>query len=126
MSEPVLDGDEVKVGSWRVFMGDPSPNGAKMAGRLIVTNRHVRFQADFMLTENAAAKLGNRRSGITPSNEAFALPFEMISSVSVVRKWVILKTLNINLRDGIVIPVHFGAMSATKAVEAIELGMRAQ
>ncbi len=126
MGVPVPDRDEIAAGSWFVYLGEPTPLGAKVTGRLSVTNLYVRFQGSLALAAGAGAALSHGLQAFHTTATSFAVPYQRIASAYVSRRWLILKTLNLQLADGFVIPIHFGAMSPAAALSAIRRGLRRQ
>ncbi len=126
MRAPNLDRGEIAAGSWFVYLGEPTPLGAKVTGRLCVTNLYVRFQGGLALAAGAGAALSRGIQAFQPTETSFVVPYQRIASADVTRRWLILKTLNLRLEDGFIIPIHFGAMSPQAALAAIRRGLRRQ
>ena len=119
MAEEWLEQEEEIVGSWSVFLGDPRPNSEKIAGKLHVTNRYVRFQAGISLQENAASLLTRRIKAYEKMNDHAAIPFSEIGEAKIVKKSLFQKALYIKLKSGDEFEFQFGAMSPQKALDGI-------
>lgn len=117
-----LEQGEAVAGSWFVYLGEPAPMSAKVTGRLYVTNLYVRFNGDIALA-SAAAGISQGLKSFQPSDTSFAIPYQRIASADVSRRWIV-KTLNLRLEDGFLIPIQFGAMPTRSALAAIQRGLR--
>ncbi len=126
MAEPWLEQGEEIVGSWSVFMGDPSPNSEKITGKIYVTDRYVRFQAGISLEKNAAAKIAAAYRVINPAQpfeklaDHAAIPFGDIGDAAIVKKGFLQKALLLKLKSGDALEFQFGAMSPQKALDGIK------
>jgi hypothetical protein len=126
MAESWLEPGEEIVGSWSVFMGDPSPNSEKITGKLHVTDRYVRFQAGISLEKNAASKIAEaylirgRTAPFEKLTDHVAIPFSDIGEASIVKKSFFQKALTIKLKSGDGLEFQFGAMSPQKALDGIK------
>jgi len=121
MAESWLAPGEQIVGSWSVYIGDPSPNSAKITGKLHVSGLNVHFDAGLSLQENAAAMISRLRP-IQPFRKLdnhITIPFSDIAGVKNVKKSFLLKALILTLRSGEEIEFQFGAASPQKAADAI-------
>ncbi len=118
MPPPDFAKGETSAGSWLVYLGEQTPQGAKVTGRLYATSLHVRFQGSLALAAGAGA-VSQGIQAFQPTATSFAIPYSRIAAAYISRKWLILKTLNLRLDDGFVIPVHFGAMSPAAALAII-------
>jgi len=130
MEDSWLEAGEAIVGDWSVYIGDPSPNSAKITGKLIVTDRNVHFRADLSLTENAASKIsqfalkyGERETPFFKSDRHLAVPFRELQEASIVKKSFLLKALQLKLKTGETLEFQFGAAAPKKALEAISARM---
>jgi hypothetical protein len=119
MANDWLTAGEEIVGSWYVYIGGETPTAAKITGKLHVTNKNVHFEAGLSLKENAGIDISNRIQAFTKSDQHVTIPFAEIGKVAVTKKWLILKTLHIQLKAGGELALHFGAMSPQAALEAI-------
>jgi len=126
MAEPWLEQGEEIVGSWSVFMGDPSPNSEKIIGKIFVTNRYVRFQAGISLEKNAASKIAEaymirgRTAPFEKLTDHVAIPFTDIGDAAIVKKGFLQKALSVKLKSGDELEFQFGAMSPQKALDGIK------
>jgi len=126
MAESWLEQGEEAVGSWSVFVGDPTPNSAKITGKVFVTNRYVRFQAGMSLEKNAAASISaayffrHRLPPFEKITDHVAIPFSEIADASMVKKSLFQKALLIKLKSGEEFEFQFGAMSPQKALDGIK------
>jgi len=126
MAENWLELGEEIVGSWSVFLGDPSPNSEKIAGKIYVTNRFVRFQAGLALEKNASAKIAaaylyaRSEQPYEKLTDHVAIPFCEIGEASIIKKSFFQKALQIKLKSGGELEFQFGAMSPQKAFDAIQ------
>lgn len=114
----LTDGEEI-VGSWHVYIGDESPNSAKITGQLHVTNKNVHFEAGISLRENAAADISNKIKAFENAETNITIPYPEISEVKVTKKFMIMKSLHIILKKGGELTLRFGAMSPQTALDAI-------
>jgi hypothetical protein len=116
------EGEEI-IDSWQVYIGDPTPNSAKITGKLFVTNKNVHFNAGISLEENAAAKMEPRifqkLKPFQKSDDNLTMPYSEIRGAEIVKKSFILKMLQITLKSGDNLEFQFGAMSPKKALKAI-------
>jgi hypothetical protein len=113
-------GEEI-LGSWSVYLGDPSPNSTKITGKLHVTNQNIHFEAGLALAENAAAQIGRRIKAFEKSDKHIAIPFSEIGAAQVVKKSLFQKALSLKLKSGEEMEFQFGAASPQKALDAIVL-----
>lgn len=126
MAESWLELGEEIVGTWSVFLGDPSPNSEKITGKIYVTNRFVRFQAGLALEKNAAAKIAaaylykRSEQPFEKMNDHIAIPFGDIGDASIVKKGFLQKALLLKLKSGEALEFQFGAMSPQKALDGIK------
>jgi hypothetical protein len=126
MAESWLEQGEELVGSWSVFVGDPTPNSAKITGKIFVTNRYVRFQAGLSLDKNAATSIAaayllrHRLPPFEKITDHVAIPFSDIGDALMVKKSLFQKSLNIKLKSGEELEFQFGAMSPQKALDGIK------
>ncbi|MGI6087066.1 MAG: hypothetical protein ACOYCD_03825 [Kiritimatiellia bacterium] len=118
-----LEQGEAVAGSWFVYLGEPTPMSAKVTGRLYVTNLYVRFDGDIALASGAAADISRGLKPFQATDTSFAIPYQRIASADVSRRWIV-KTLNLRLEDGFLIPIQFGAMPTRSALAAIRRGLR--
>lgn len=116
--EWLAPGEEI-VGSWSVFVGDPSPSGAKVAGKIFVTNQNIHFEAGIALAEGAAALISRRIRAFEKTDKVLTIPFGEIAEAKAVKKSMFVKALSVKLKSGEEIEFHFGATSPQKAVDAI-------
>jgi hypothetical protein len=114
-----LQENEIVLGDWPVYIGDPRPNSPKITGRLHVTDRRVVFAAGLDLAENAGPEILSRRKAFTESAEMRAFPFDQIRKAEIVRKKLILKSLLLTLKSGEQIDFQFGAVSPVKVLDLI-------
>jgi hypothetical protein len=119
MAESWLEQGEELVGSWSVFLGDPRPNSEKIAGKLHVTNRYVRFAAGISLQENAASLIARRIKPYEKLADHAAVPFSDIGEAKIVKKSLFQKALYLKLKSGDELEFQFGAMSPQKALDGI-------
>jgi hypothetical protein len=122
-SEWLAPGEEI-LGSWNVYLGEPSPTSAKTTGKLHITNQSVHFIGDLELRENAAIYMNNldARRGLMPfwkSDKHIAVPFTEIGEAQIVKKKLFLKSLHVVFKSGAVFDFNFGAASPQKALDAI-------
>ncbi|MBM3295398.1 MAG: hypothetical protein FJY82_12885 [Candidatus Aminicenantes bacterium] len=119
MAESWLAAGEETVGSWSVFLGDPTPNSAKITGKLFVTNQFVHFEAGVSLEEGAAALIGRRIKAFQKLDRHVAIPFAEIAEAKSVKKSLFVKALAVKLKSGEELEFQFGAASPQKAADAI-------
>ena len=126
MAESWLEQGEEMVGSWSVFVGDPTPNSAKITGKVLVTNRYVRFQAGMSLEKNAASSIAaayllrHRLPPFEKLTDHVAIPFSDIGDASIVKKSLFQKALLVKLKSGEELEFQFGALSPQKALDGIK------
>jgi hypothetical protein len=125
MAESWLEPGEETVGSWSVFLGDPTPNSEKITGKVFVTNRYVRFQAGMSLEKNAASSIAaayfhrHRLPPFEKITDHVAIPFSEIGEAKIVKKSLFQKALYLKLKSGEELEFQFGAMSPQKALDGI-------
>jgi len=119
MAQSWLAAGEDIIGSWSVFLGDPGPAGAKVAGKLFVTNQNVHFEAGVALAKGAAALISNRIKAFEKTDQLLTIPFAEIGEAKAVKKSMFAKALSLKLKTGEEIEFQFGAASPQKAAEAI-------
>jgi hypothetical protein len=122
MAETWLNEGEEILGTWSVFLGDPRPNAAKIAGKLQVTSQAVHFRSELALAANAAAMIGNwweRHKALARSDNHMAIPLAQIDQAQTVKKSLFVKALALKMKSGEAIEFQFGAASPQKAVDAI-------
>ncbi|MBP7866427.1 MAG: hypothetical protein KA419_10790 [Acidobacteria bacterium] len=125
MAETWLQPGESILGQWSVFVGDPSPNSAKITGKLYLTNAAVHFQAGLSLEENAATLINRaflRLSHAQPFrtlDDHLVIPFGGIGDAAVLKRSFFQKALEIRLKSGETLLFQFGIMSPRKAAEGI-------
>ena len=115
----LADGEQV-AGSWSVYLGEESPTGAKITGKLHVTDRSVLFEAGLSLEENAGVLLGDCIQAFTISGKYAVIPFAEIVRVRIKKKSFLLKSLVLTLASGEEVAFHFGALPPKKALAAIQ------
>jgi len=113
-------GSELTSRSWAVFLGEPTPTGAKVTGRLSVTADAVVFEAGTALAENAGLLVGLGIPAFRIVKDALSIPLADVAAVRVVRTKLILKSLIVRLVSGEEIAFHFGAASPRAAHDDIE------
>ncbi|MDD4869673.1 MAG: hypothetical protein PHR77_03865 [Kiritimatiellae bacterium] len=117
-NEWLTEGEEI-MDSWHVYIGGETPTAAKITGKLHVTNKNVHFEAGLSLKENAGIDISNRIQAFEKSDSHVTVPFAEISEVKITKKFLILKSLHILLKNGGELILHFGAMSPESAEKAI-------
>ena len=111
--------DEKQQESWAVYLGDPTPTGAKVTGRLSITDEALVFDAGIALAEHAGLLLGLGIPVHTVVNDAVSIPFADIAAVRTERTKLILRSLVVRVVSGEEIAFQFGAASPTGALDAI-------
>lgn len=119
----LADGEQI-IGSWFAYIGGETPNSVKITGKLHVTDKNAHFEAGLSLKENAAADISIGIQAFEKSDKHVTIPFNEIAEVRITKKFLILKTLNIVLKTGKELALHFGAVSPQKACDAISARLR--
>jgi hypothetical protein len=119
MRKEWLEEGENEIGSWMAYIGDESVSSEKITVKLHVTDRNVYLEAGLFLEKGAPAKLSNRYKAFTRLDGGIRIPLSDIRDVNITKKFFILKTLNLQFKNGESIAVHFGAMSPQKAHDEI-------
>ncbi|MDD5264186.1 MAG: hypothetical protein PHU43_05030 [Candidatus Bipolaricaulis sp.] len=107
--------DEKPQESWAVYLGDPTPTGTKVAGRLAITDEGLVFKAGIALAEHAGLLLGFGIPAHTVVNDAVSIPFAHIAVVRSERTKLILRSLEVHLVSGETVAFQFGAASPAQA-----------
>lgn len=129
MGKEWLQPGENEVGSWSVYIGEQSAMGAKVTGKIHITDLNVHFEAGLSLEKNAGALIG-KKSGhsvikpFTKSDELLTIPFGEIAGGEIVKKGFLLKSLVLTLKSGDDLAFHFGAMNPQKALDALNAGLK--
>ncbi len=111
--------DELQQKSWPVYLGDPTPTGAKVTGRLSVTEEALVFEAGIALAQHAGLLLGLGIPAHNVVDDAVSIPFADIVAVRSTRTKLILRSLVVRVVSGEEIAFQFGAASPTGALDAI-------
>ncbi|MEN6369734.1 MAG: hypothetical protein ABFD77_08570 [Thermotogota bacterium] len=111
--------DERQQESWAVYLGDPTPTGAKVTGRLSVTAEALVFEAGIALAEHAGLLLGLGIPAHTVVNDAVSIPFADIAAVRTERTKLILRSLVVRVVSGEEIAFQFGAASPAQAERSL-------
>jgi hypothetical protein len=111
--------DEKQQESWAVYLGDPTPTGAKVTGRLSITDEALVFDAGIALAEHAGLLLGLGIPAHTVANDAVSIPFADIAAVRTERTKLILRSLVVRLVSGEEIAFQFGAASPAEALRSL-------
>jgi hypothetical protein len=111
--------DERQQKSWAVYLGDPTPTGAKVAGRLAITDEALVFRAGIALAEHAGLLLGLGIPAYTVVNDAVSIPFADIAETRSERTKLILRSLQVRLVSGETVAFQFGAASPAQAERSL-------
>lgn len=125
MANDWLQEGENPAGSWAVYVGEQTPTGAKVTGKLCLTDRYLHFRAGLSLEKNAPALISNRIKVFEKSEEHLAIPLGEIAGGEIIKKGFLLKSLAVKLKAGETLTFHFGAMSPRKALDALTAGLTA-
>jgi len=114
-----LQDNETILGSWAVYVGEPTPTSPKITGTLHVTDCRVVFASTMELPKDAGLGLLSRHQVYRTKTERWEYPYGQIRKAEIVKKKLFIKSLLLTLDSGDQADFTFGAASPAKALEAI-------